>query len=91
MNATDAMAIRTGAFRRIRREQLRVEQRLISRIVAGARVKHSQQVRQRRDASDRRPGGWRATLLLQRYCWRQTLDEIHLRNCHLVEEPASVR
>jgi hypothetical protein len=53
MNATDAMAIWTGALRRIRRKGLRIEHRLVAWIVAGARVQHPQQVRQRGDAADR--------------------------------------
>ena len=91
MDAADAMAIRTGALRRVRRKQLRVEKRLISRIVAGARVKHPQQIGQRRDAADRGSGRRRAALLLQRHRRRQPLDRIHLGHRHLVEKAPGVR
>ena len=91
VHATDAVAIRAGAFRRVRRERLRVQERLLPRIVAGARVKHPQQVRQRRDASDRGSGGRRSALLLQRHRRRQPLDRIDLRHRHLVEEPPRIR
>lgn len=43
----ETMAAGTRALRRIRRERLRVEQRLIGRIVARPRIQHPQQVRQR--------------------------------------------
>ena len=90
MNASDAMAIRTGALGRVRRKQLRVEKRLISRIVAGARIEHPQQIGQRRHAADRRPGGRRAALLLQGHRRGQPLDRIHLGHRHLMEKAPSV-
>ena len=91
MYAADAVAIRTGALGRVRRKQLCVKKRLISRIDAGARVEHPQQIGQRRHAADRRPGGRRAALLLQGHRRRQPLDRIHLGNRHLVEKAPSVR
>ena len=61
------------------------------RIVAGARVQHAQQVRQRRHAADRRAGGRRAALLLQGDGRRQAIDLVHLRHGHLVKQPPGVR
>jgi hypothetical protein len=59
-------------------------------IVAGARIEHAQQVGEGRHAADRRSGGRRAPLLLQRNRRREPLYEIDLRDFHLVEQAARV-
>ena len=91
VDAAEAVAVRARALRRVRRERLGVEHRLPRRIVAGARVQHAQQVRQRRHAADRRARRRRAALLLQRDRRRQAVDRVDLGHAHLVEQPARVR
>ena len=64
--------------------------RLARRVVAGARVEHPQQVRERRDAADRRAGRGRPALLLERHGRRQAVDLVDLGHAHLVEQPPRV-
>ena len=46
------VALGAGALGRVRRERFRIQQRLVARVIACARIQHPQQVRQRRYASD---------------------------------------
>ena len=48
-----AVTLGTGSFRRVRREGLGVQHLSPARILPRARIKHAEQVRERRDAADR--------------------------------------
>lgn len=52
IDAAETVTFRAGAFCGIGREGLCIKQRLRFRIVAGARIEHPEQVRERRDAAD---------------------------------------
>jgi hypothetical protein len=84
------VAAGTRPLGRVGRERLRVEQRPAAGVVTGAGVEHPEQVRERRDASDRGPRGRRAPLLLERHRGREPVDRVHLGHADLVEEAAGV-
>ncbi len=91
VDPTEPMASGTGSRRRIGRKRLGIEMRLLPWIVAGARVQHSKQVGQRRDAADGRARGGRPALLLQGNGRRQAIDFINLGNRHLMKETPRIR
>jgi hypothetical protein len=90
-DAAQAVARRACALRRVGREVFRIEHRLARRIVAGARIEHAQQARQRGDAAHRGARARRAALLLQGDRGRQPVDGIDRGHAHLVDEPARIR
>ena len=59
--------------------------------VAGARIQHAHEARQRRDAADRRPHARRAALLLQRDRGRQAFDRIDIGHADLVDQAPRIR
>ena len=60
------------------------------RVAAGPRVEDPQQVGQRGDGADRRPGARRAPALLQGHGGRQPRDLLHVGRADLVEQAAGV-
>ncbi len=91
MQPAEPMASRAGALGRVWGKGLGVQVRLAGGIRAGARIEHPQKVREGGDAAHRRPRRGRATLLLQGDRGGHSLDLVHLRHAHLVEQPARVR
>jgi hypothetical protein len=89
-DAAQPMAHRAGALRRVGREVFRVQHRLLRGIVAGPRIEHAQQVRQRGHAAHRRARAGRAALLLQRHRGRQALDAVEVRHADLVDQAARI-
>ena len=85
-----AVALRAGALRGVRRKIFGVEHRLPRQIAAGARIKHAQQAGERRHAAHRRARVRRAALLLQRHRRRQAVDAVDIGHADLVDQPASV-
>ena len=90
VDAAEAVTLRTRALRRVRRERFRVQDVLAVRVVAGARIQHPQQIRERRDAPDRRARRRRSALLLQRDRRREPIDFVDIRHAHLMEQTARV-
>src|SRR5665213_839677 len=91
VNAPNPMTMWTSAFGAVRRERLTVEFRLAWRIRARTRIQHPQQIGQRGYASHRRAGSWRAALLLQSNRGWKSVDAVHFRNPHLIEQAPGVR
>jgi len=89
-DASQSVADRAGALRCVGRKVFRIEHRLARRIVAGPRIKHAQQTRQRGDAAHRRARARRAALLLQGHRGRQTVNGIDRGHAHLVDQPARI-
>ena len=90
VDAAETVTPRTGALGRVRREGLGVEELLVGRVVAGARVQHAQQVGQRGDAADRGARARRPALLLQRHRRRQAVDFVDVGHGHLMKQPPGV-
>ena len=90
-HAPEAVAARACALRRVGREVLRVQHRLVARIRARARIEHAHEARERGDAADRGPRARRSALLLQRDRGRQAFDGIDLRHAGLIDQAPRIR
>jgi len=88
--AAEPVTFGARALGGVGRKRLGVQQRLSARVIAGPRIQHAQQVRERRDAADRRARRGCSALLLQRDRGRQPFDVVDLGHRHLVEEPPRV-
>ena len=91
VDAAQAVAFGAGALGGVGRKRFRVQQRLVLRIVAGARIQHAQQIGHRGDAAHRRTRGGRAALLLQGHGRRQAVDAVDFRHRHLVKQAPRIR
>ncbi len=91
IHVAQAMAVRAGALRCVRREVFGVQHRLFGWIRTCARIQHTQQAGQRGHAAHAGAHARGAALLLQRHRRRQAFDGIHVGHAHLVDQAARVR
>ena len=91
IHPAQAMALRTRALGKVRREVLGIQHRLSRRIAASTGVQHADQARQRRHAAHRRARTRRTALLLQGHGGRQAFDAVHVRHTDLVDQPSRIR